>query len=252
MKRLLWCDDCAFADAVSHGCYISYSIFHRASAHCREVAKAVKLRKAKTVVVAPNIEQIESEGGLDDLLGSILKQADEFGLPVVFALSRKKMGQVSSLSSCLCAWVCESVVMIPFAVILCLSEAHALLLVALLLYLFVPASVSLCGKRALYRCSVDAVVELQMGLLVCLSVTLSIWLLLFIRACMIGNFWCVEFDQASSVNQGLGLHIAPSAVLCCAVLCCAVLCCAVLCCAVLCCTSLIHTLLLYDCLYLVS
>ncbi|DBA75326.1 TPA: Selenocysteine insertion sequence-binding protein 2 [Trebouxia sp. C0004] len=60
----------------------------------REVAKAVKLRKAKTVVVAPNIEQIESEGGLDDLLGSILKQAEENGLPVVFALSRKKMGQV--------------------------------------------------------------------------------------------------------------------------------------------------------------
>ncbi|DBA81301.1 TPA: Selenocysteine insertion sequence-binding protein 2 [Trebouxia sp. C0005] len=60
----------------------------------REVAKAVKLHKAKTVVVAPNIEQIESEGGLDDLLGSILKQAEDFGLPVVFALSRKKMGQV--------------------------------------------------------------------------------------------------------------------------------------------------------------
>ena len=63
---------------------------------CREVAKAVKLRKAKTVVVAPNIEQIESEGGLDDLMRSILKQAEEFGLPVVFALSRKKMGQVCS------------------------------------------------------------------------------------------------------------------------------------------------------------
>lgn len=73
----------------------------------REVAKAVKLRKAKTVVVAPNIEQIESEGGLDDLLGSILKSAEEFGLPVVFALSRKKMGQASNTycvsSTCLCA-----------------------------------------------------------------------------------------------------------------------------------------------------
>ena len=33
----------------------------------REVAKAVKLRKAKTVVVAPSIEQIESEGGLDPM-----------------------------------------------------------------------------------------------------------------------------------------------------------------------------------------
>ena len=61
---------------------------------CREVAKAVKLRRAKTIVVAPNIEQIESEGGLDDLLGNILSQAEAAGLPVVFALSRKKMGQV--------------------------------------------------------------------------------------------------------------------------------------------------------------
>lgn len=62
---------------------------------CREVAKAVKLRRAKTIVVAPNIEQIESEGGLDDLLGNILSQAEAAGLPVVFALSRKKMGQVT-------------------------------------------------------------------------------------------------------------------------------------------------------------
>lgn len=64
---------------------------------CREVAKAVKLRRAKTIVVAPNIEQIESEGGLDDLLGNILSQAEAAGLPVVFALSRKKMGQVRLL-----------------------------------------------------------------------------------------------------------------------------------------------------------
>jgi selenocysteine insertion sequence-binding protein 2 len=35
----------------------------------REVAKAVQLGHAKAVVVAPNIEQTESEGGLDDMLG---------------------------------------------------------------------------------------------------------------------------------------------------------------------------------------
>ncbi|EIE24823.1 hypothetical protein COCSUDRAFT_46959 [Coccomyxa subellipsoidea C-169] len=60
----------------------------------REVAKAVRLRKACTVVVAPNIEQIESEGGLDDLLSSILTQAEEASIPIVFALSRKKLGQM--------------------------------------------------------------------------------------------------------------------------------------------------------------
>lgn len=59
-----------------------------------QVAKAIKLQKAKTVIVTPNIEQIETEGGLDDLLASILEQAGTSGCPVVFALSRKKLGQV--------------------------------------------------------------------------------------------------------------------------------------------------------------
>ena len=44
--------------------------------------------------MAPNIEQIETEGGLDDLLAAILEQAEQAGIPVVFALSRKKLGQV--------------------------------------------------------------------------------------------------------------------------------------------------------------
>ena len=54
----------------------------------------MRLRKACTVVVAPNIEQIEAEGGLDDLLTSILAQAKAAAIPIVFALSRKKLGQV--------------------------------------------------------------------------------------------------------------------------------------------------------------
>ena len=60
----------------------------------REVAKGVKMRRVRTVIVAPNIEQIETEGGLDDLLANILQQAEAAGIPVVFALSRKKLGQV--------------------------------------------------------------------------------------------------------------------------------------------------------------
>ena len=56
----------------------------------------MRLRKACTVVVAPNIEHIEAEGGLDDLLTSILTQAEASNIPIVFALSRKKLGQVSS------------------------------------------------------------------------------------------------------------------------------------------------------------
>jgi selenocysteine insertion sequence-binding protein 2 len=60
----------------------------------REVAKAIRLGKAKTIVVTPNIEKIEAEGGLDDLLTSILEQAQQTNCPIVFALSRKKLGQI--------------------------------------------------------------------------------------------------------------------------------------------------------------
>lgn len=56
------------------------------------------MRKACTVVVAPNIEQIESEGGLDDLLSSILTSAEVHNIPIVFALSRKKLGQVGAFT----------------------------------------------------------------------------------------------------------------------------------------------------------
>lgn len=63
----------------------------------------MRLRKACTVVVAPNIEHIEAEGGLDDLLTSILTQAEASAIPIVFALSRKKLGQVPAPASLLCA-----------------------------------------------------------------------------------------------------------------------------------------------------
>ena len=44
--------------------------------------------------MAPNIERIETEGGLDDLLQSIMEEAESADIPLVFALSRKKLGQV--------------------------------------------------------------------------------------------------------------------------------------------------------------
>ncbi len=51
---------------------------HQASAHrwyvlgLREVHKAVRTRRARCVVVAPNIEEVEAEGGLDTTLQAIL------------------------------------------------------------------------------------------------------------------------------------------------------------------------------------
>ena len=60
----------------------------------REVAKAIQLKHAKAVVVAPNIEQTQSEGGLDDVLGKMIDEARENGTPTVFALTRNRLGQI--------------------------------------------------------------------------------------------------------------------------------------------------------------
>jgi selenocysteine insertion sequence-binding protein 2 len=62
----------------------------------REVRKAIKAGKAKAVLLAPNIEQIEAEGGLNDSVEDIIAVCKEVepAIPVVFALSRKKMGEV--------------------------------------------------------------------------------------------------------------------------------------------------------------
>lgn len=63
----------------------------------------MRVGKARAVVVAPNIEPAEGEAGLTSLLGGILGDASARGIPVVFALSRKRMGQVGlrpGLRSC--------------------------------------------------------------------------------------------------------------------------------------------------------
>ncbi len=52
--------------------------------------------KARAVLVAPNIEPAEGEAGLSALLDAILSNARKHSIPVIFALSRKRMGQVHS------------------------------------------------------------------------------------------------------------------------------------------------------------
>jgi selenocysteine insertion sequence-binding protein 2 len=60
----------------------------------REVRKAIKSGKARAVLLAPNIEQIEAEGALNDSVDDIIASCGAAAVPVVFALSRKKMGEV--------------------------------------------------------------------------------------------------------------------------------------------------------------
>ena len=71
----------------------------RACACCREVLKSVKLGRtgprAVFVIVAPNIEEVATGGGPDDMVLGIINAARESGVPVIFALSRNKLGRVS-------------------------------------------------------------------------------------------------------------------------------------------------------------
>jgi ribosomal protein L7Ae-like RNA K-turn-binding protein len=58
----------------------------------REVAKSVNVQSSKAIIIAPNIEQIESEGGLDDRIAQIIAEAKENNIPVVFALTKRRIG----------------------------------------------------------------------------------------------------------------------------------------------------------------
>ncbi|XP_037337819.2 selenocysteine insertion sequence-binding protein 2-like [Pungitius pungitius] len=59
----------------------------------REVLKHLKLRKVKCVILSPNCERIQSKGGLDEALYTIIDTCREQGVPFVFALSRKALGR---------------------------------------------------------------------------------------------------------------------------------------------------------------
>lgn len=59
----------------------------------REVTKHLKLQKLKCVILAPNCEKIESNGGLDDAINFIIQTSMEQNIPFLFALGRKGLGK---------------------------------------------------------------------------------------------------------------------------------------------------------------
>eukprot|EP00475_Leptophrys_vorax_P042552 TRINITY_DN80195_c0_g1_i1.p1 TRINITY_DN80195_c0_g1~~TRINITY_DN80195_c0_g1_i1.p1 ORF type:complete len:148 (+),score=15.87 TRINITY_DN80195_c0_g1_i1:68-445(+) len=66
----------------------------------REVGRAVRLGRAKCVLVAPNIEQVEAKGGLDDAVAAILSDAAATSTPVVFALTRRRLSAALKQTRC--------------------------------------------------------------------------------------------------------------------------------------------------------
>lgn len=59
----------------------------------REVTKHLKLKKLKCVILAPNCEKIQSKGGLDDAINTIIQSSMEQNVPFLFALGRKQLGK---------------------------------------------------------------------------------------------------------------------------------------------------------------
>eukprot|EP01080_Neovahlkampfia_damariscottae_P006333 gene6333-10340_t len=59
----------------------------------REVERAIKSKRIRSIIIAPNIDKIVSPGGLDEVVIDLLNLAYENRVGVVFALNIRKMGK---------------------------------------------------------------------------------------------------------------------------------------------------------------
>jgi len=60
----------------------------------REVAKFLKVKKIKAIILAPDIEKVETEGGLDDAVMKLLADSASLEVPTFFGLNRYKLGKL--------------------------------------------------------------------------------------------------------------------------------------------------------------
>ncbi len=60
----------------------------------REVSKFIKVNKVTLVLLAPDIEPVESKGGLNDFVAEMVSAAAAASVPVVFVMNRRKLGWV--------------------------------------------------------------------------------------------------------------------------------------------------------------
>ncbi|RVE67787.1 hypothetical protein OJAV_G00085100 [Oryzias javanicus] len=81
-----------FQDRLYHKDPIKARMKRRIVMGLREVLKHLRLRKVKCVIISPNCERIQSKGGLDEALHTIIQTCREQAVPFVFALSRKALG----------------------------------------------------------------------------------------------------------------------------------------------------------------
>jgi len=60
----------------------------------REVAKFLKVKKVCCVILAPDIERVATEGGLDDAVTKLVNDAKDQEISTVFGLNRRKLGKL--------------------------------------------------------------------------------------------------------------------------------------------------------------
>jgi len=82
-----------YQDRVYHEAPMKYKQKRRFVLGLREVLKNLKVKKIKAVILAPNMERIASQGGIDDYLSNILSYCDEYELPKVYAMNRHTLGR---------------------------------------------------------------------------------------------------------------------------------------------------------------
>ncbi|KAI9551806.1 hypothetical protein GHT06_022142 [Daphnia sinensis] len=66
----------------------------RLVAGLREVTKQVERNRVKIIFLAPDIQRCPETGGLDEAVKRLLDSARRLDLPIVYALSRRKLGRV--------------------------------------------------------------------------------------------------------------------------------------------------------------
>ncbi|CAF4435468.1 unnamed protein product [Rotaria sp. Silwood2] len=65
----------------------------------REVTKHLRLQRLKCVLIAPDCQSIQSQGGLNDAIDKIINICKEQNVPYIFTLNRQKLGRCLNKSS---------------------------------------------------------------------------------------------------------------------------------------------------------
>lgn len=65
----------------------------------REVTKHLRLQRLKCVLIAPDCQSIQSQGGLNDAIDKMITLCKEQSIPYVFTLNRQKLGRCLNKTS---------------------------------------------------------------------------------------------------------------------------------------------------------